>query len=66
LSKALAKTLKRPFIAPAVPAFALKLALGEMAAIALMSQKTSELKTHALGFEYHFKTIDAALNDLYR
>jgi len=66
LSKALAKALNRPFFLPAVPEFALKMALGEMATIALMSQKTSEEKTHALGFSYQFKTIDAALNDLYR
>ena len=65
LSKALAKTLHRPFIAPAVPAFALKLALGEMAAIALMSQKVSEAKTKKLGFDYQFQTLEAALNDLY-
>ena len=66
LSKALAKTLSRPFIAPAVPAFALKLALGEMAAIALMSQNVSDAKTQKLGFEYQFKTLEDALIDLYK
>lgn len=65
LSKALAKTLNRPFIAPAVPAFALKAALGEMATIALMSQKVSEAKTQKLGFDYQFNSLEDALNDLY-
>lgn len=65
LSKALAKKLKRPFFAPAIPAFALKLALGEMATIALMSQKVSDAKTKSLGFEYRYKTIETALNALY-
>jgi NAD dependent epimerase/dehydratase family enzyme len=65
LSKALAKVLHRPFIAPPVPGFALKLALGEMATLALMSQKTSADKTTKLGFSYQFQTLDAALQNLY-
>jgi uncharacterized protein (TIGR01777 family) len=65
LSKALAKVLHRPFIAPPVPGFTLKLALGEMATLALMSQKTSAEKTAELGFSYQFNTIEDALNQLY-
>lgn len=65
LSKALAKAMKRPFFVPPVPAFALKVVLGEMAAIALMSQKVSEAKTKSLGFTYSFQTIEDALSDLY-
>lgn len=64
-SKALAKALHRPFIAPPVPGFALKLALGEMATLALMSQKVSDQKTAKLGFDYQFQTLEAALKDLY-
>ena len=65
LSKALAKAMNRPFFFPPVPAFALKLALGEMATLALMSQKVSEEKSKSLGFEYQFQTLEDALNDLY-
>lgn len=66
LSKALASVMRRPFFAPSVPAFALKLALGEMATIALMSQKVSDAKSKDLGFNYQFQTIEDALNDLYK
>ena len=65
LSKALAKAMHRPFFLPPVPGFALKLALGEMATLALMSQKVSEEKTKSFGFEYQFQTVEDALNDLY-
>ncbi len=65
LSKALAKAMHRPFFVPPVPAFALKLALGEMASIALMSQKVSDEKTSKLGFEYDYQSLEDALKNLY-
>jgi NAD dependent epimerase/dehydratase family enzyme len=60
----LAKVLKKPFWAPAPPAWALRLALGEMAQIALMSTHCSAQKWKDLGFEYQFNELDAALKNL--
>lgn len=63
-SLTLAKVLKKPFWAPAPPAWALRLALGEMAQIALMSTHCSAQKWKDLGFEYQFNKLDAALKNL--
>ena len=63
-SQTLAKVLKRPFWAPAPPAWALKLVLGEMAQIALMSTLCSAQKWRDAGFEYRFRDLRTALEDL--
>lgn len=63
-SQTLAKVLKRPFWAPAPPAWALKLVLGEMAQIALMSTHCSAQKWRDAGFEYRFSDLRTALEDL--
>lgn len=65
-SKALARVLGKPFWMPAPPAWALKLVLGEMAQIALMSTHCSAQKWKDLGFEYQFHELDAALVNLVR
>ena len=43
----------------------LKLILGEMATIVLMSQKVSSEKIENEGFKFEFKTIYDALSDIY-
>ncbi len=63
-SQTLAKVLKRPFWAPTPPAWALKLVLGEMAQIALMSTHCSAQKWRDAGFEYRFRDLRTALDDL--
>ena len=63
-SKALARVLGKPFWMPAPPAWALRLVLGEMAQIALMSTHCSAHKWKNLGFEYQFNELDAALKNL--
>lgn len=65
LTKKLATILKRPLWLPSVPGFALKIMLGEMAAIALASTKCSAKKIEAAGFNYHFPKLEIALKDLY-
>lgn len=65
LTKTLAHVLKRPMWLPAVPGFALKLVLGEMATLALMSQKVSNAKITAAGFTYTFSKLSDALHDIY-
>tara|TARA_R110001592_G_scaffold243783_1_gene504974 strand:- start:216804 stop:217709 length:906 start_codon:yes stop_codon:yes gene_type:complete len=65
LTQAIAKSLKSPLILPAVPAFALKLILGEMSETVLASNRCSNEKIHSSGFQYKFPLLEQALNDLY-
>ncbi|MEO5740412.1 MAG: TIGR01777 family oxidoreductase, partial [Vicinamibacterales bacterium] len=60
-SKALGRALKRPSLLPA-PAFALRLALGEMAdALLLSGQRALPARAADLGFSFRYSTIDEAL-----
>lgn len=65
-TKAIAEVLHRPFWLPNVPAFALKLALGEMSTIVLGSTNTSAKKIKAAGFSFSYPDLTAALKDLYK
>lgn len=64
LTKAIAKTMNRPLILPRVPAFVLKLLLGEMADLILRGSKVSAEKIRSLGFQYKFNTLESAIEDL--
>lgn len=64
LTKAICKTLKRPMLLPPVPGFVLKLVLGQMATLALMSQKVSNQKIVATGFTFEHENLNEALSDL--
>ena len=65
-SRLLARSLKRPYFLPAVPAWALRLALGEMAQVGLMSTRCSSAKWESVGFTYHYPTLEAAFAQLLR
>jgi uncharacterized protein len=60
---ALGKVLYRPVILP-VPAFALRLTLGEMSAILLASQRALPRAATQLGFTFRYPDIRGALADL--
>ena len=60
-SQALARALSRPHFAPAVPAFALKLAMGEMASLLLTSQHVVPENLDRLGFTWTVSRLDEAL-----
>lgn len=60
---ALGHTLHRPTFAT-VPAFALRLALGEMAGATLESQRVSAQKALALGYAFRYPTLGPALQAL--
>jgi NAD dependent epimerase/dehydratase family enzyme len=47
-----------------VPKFALRLALGEMAELALTGQRAVPHALEALGFRFRFPQLEAALRDL--
>ncbi len=65
LTKAIAKQLRKPLWLPNVPAFALKLALGEMSAVVLGSTKMSTQKIEEIGFNFAYPNIEKALQEIY-
>jgi uncharacterized protein (TIGR01777 family) len=65
LSKAVARQLHRPLWPINVPAFALKLALGEMSAVVLGSTKVSAEKIEGRGFKFTYPLLEQALKEIY-
>ena len=63
-TEVVADQLGKPLILPKVPAFALKLMLGDMAAVVLESQKVSALKIQEDGYKFKYSDIDSAVADL--
>lgn len=63
-SLALAKSFRKPLILPAVPAFLLKLALGELSTTLLTGEKISNQKLLDTNFKFKFPGLTAALKDL--
>ena len=59
----LGRVMRRPTILP-VPAFALKLMLGEVSALVLEGRPISVEKLQGLGFEFEFPTLEAALREI--
>jgi uncharacterized protein (TIGR01777 family) len=66
LTQALARQLRKPLWAPNVPAFILKMLLGEMSTIVLGSTKVSAAKIEQAGFKFGCTTVEDALIDIYR
>ena len=65
-TQALGRAMRRPAMLPA-PAFALRLALGEMAdALLLGGQRVLPAKAQRDGFQWKFAQVDEALRDIYR
>ena len=65
LTKAIANQINKPLWLPNVPAFALKLALGEMSAVVLGSTKMSTQKIEDAGFRFKYADIKVALSQIY-
>ncbi len=63
-TKQLAKTLHRPALFP-VPAFVLKLLLGEMSSIVLDSSKVVSKNLIKIPYVFKYPTIDLALGEIY-
>ena len=65
-SKALGRAMGRPSLLPA-PAFALRLALGEMAdALLLSGQRALPVRASDGGFVFRFPNVDTALGDIFK
>jgi uncharacterized protein (TIGR01777 family) len=60
----LGKTVHRPYWLPA-PAFALKLALGEMSTLVLDGQRVVPERLVALGYKFRFPKAKEALADIF-
>lgn len=63
--KAVAKQLHKPTWAPNVPAFVLKLMLGEMSSLVLGSTKVAGKKIKDAGFSFKYAEIAEALKEIY-
>ena len=63
-SRTLGAALSRPSWAP-VPAFVLRLALGEMAEMLLNGQRVVPAAADAHGFQFQYPTLEAALRQIY-
>lgn len=63
-AKKIAQAKKQPALLLPVPAFALKIAMGEMSAIVLDSAKVNPKRLLDAGFEFNFPDLKKALEDL--
>lgn len=64
LVECIAKNMDRSLWLPRIPAFALKLALGEMSKVVLSSQLVSAEKIQNAGYDFKFKNLSKALENL--
>ena len=65
LAKAVAQQLDKPFWAPNVPVFVLKLIMGEMRLAVLESDRTSSKKIEDTGFIFDYPELPGALKKIY-
>lgn len=63
-TKALGKVLGRPTVLPAVPAFALRLGMGDFADVVLASQRAIPAAAQTAGYDFQFPNLDAALRQI--
>lgn len=64
ITEAIGRTLHRPVVLPAIPAFLLKIMLGEMAMMIVNGNRISNQRILKTGFQYQFPTLKNALNNL--
>src|SRR5690606_30650246 len=63
--KLLAKQLRKPLWLPNIPAFALKMVLGEKAALVLSSQNVQPKRLESIGYKFLYPDLETALADIY-
>jgi uncharacterized protein (TIGR01777 family) len=64
-TQTLAEVMHRPLVLPKVPAFGLKLMMGEMSEIVLGSQRVSAEKVLKQGFRFEYPELKGALESFY-
>ncbi|UOR05611.1 TIGR01777 family oxidoreductase [Hymenobacter aerilatus] len=64
-TETLAEVLHRPLVLPKVPAFGLKLLMGEMSEIVLASQRVSADKVLQHGYRFEYPHLQEALEEIY-
>jgi len=64
-TKLLAKTLRKPLWLPNVPAFVMKMLLGNRSSLVLEGSRASCEKIIKTGFEFRHSSLEEALRDLY-
>jgi len=65
LTKAVAKSLKKPLWLPNVPSFVLKMVFGEMANLVLEGSRVSAERIKGQGFSFRYRTLEDSLSDIY-
>ena len=65
-TRAIAVALNRPALLVSAPAFAMRLAMGEMAHIVLDSAYASSEKIEQTGFQFQYPVIGLALRAIYK
>ncbi len=60
----LARKMNKPFFIPNIPAFVMKLALGEMSSLVLNGSRIDATKIQETGFEFQYSTLEKALEEL--
>jgi uncharacterized protein (TIGR01777 family) len=64
-TRAVARAMKKTLFLPPVPAFVLRLALGEMASLALEGANVSPQKIIGTGFTFEFDSLSKAMDDIF-
>ena len=64
LTEEIAKVLKKPLFMPHIPKFLMKLVLGEMHELLFSSQHVSSKKIEQEGFQFKYKELNKALENL--
>lgn len=65
LVKEIAEVLGKPLILPNIPKFMMRLVLGEMSHLLFASQRVSSKKIEEEGFDFHYRNISSALQNIY-
>ncbi|MGV0925081.1 TIGR01777 family oxidoreductase [Empedobacter tilapiae] len=60
----LAKKMNKPFFMPNIPAFVMKLALGQMSDLVLKGSRIDTTKIQKIGFKFQYPTLKKALEEL--
>jgi uncharacterized protein (TIGR01777 family) len=66
MTKLLAKWLRRPLLLPNIPAFMLRLLLGERAVLVLSDLRASHQKIKQAGFSFQYATLDSAFESFFK